>query len=67
MQVLKRALVALVLLSSVHFSLAQQEDQTVSKAFPANITCQRNRTQRGIERREAVRAGGSETLLVIEL
>ena len=67
MQVLKRLLVALALLASVHFSSAQQEDQIVSKVFPANITCRRNSTQRSMEQLEAVRVGGSETLLVIKL
>ena len=67
MQVLRKVLVALALLSSVHFSSAQREDQIVSKAFPANITCRRDRAQRSIEQQEAVRIGGSETLLVLRM
>ena len=57
-------LVTVILLSSVLLSSAQQQDQIVSKAFPANITCQRNSTQRNIERQQAVAIGGTETLLV---
>ena len=58
-----RVLVAVVLLSSVVLSSAQQ-DQIVSKDFPANITCQRNSAQRNTERQQAVAIGGNETLLV---
>ena len=60
-----RVLVAAVILWSVLMSLAQQDDQIVSKDFPANITCQRNRAQRNIERQQALAIGGSENLLVI--
>ena len=41
--------VAIVLLLSVMMTAAQQNDQTVFKAFPANITCGRNKTQRNVE------------------
>ena len=67
MQVLRKVLVVLALLSSVHFGSAQREDQIVSKAFPANITCRRSSAQRSIEQQEAVKKGGTESLLVIEL
>ena len=59
-----RVPVAVVLLSSVLFSSAQLDDQIVSKNFPANITCQRNRAQRNIERQQVLSMGGSENLLV---
>ena len=42
-------IVAIVLLLSVMMTAAQQNDQIVSKDFPANITCNRNKTQRGVE------------------
>ena len=43
-----RILAAMVLLSSVLLSLAQQ-DPIVSKVFPANIPCRRDRAQRDVE------------------
>ena len=60
-----RVLVAAVILLSVLLTSAQQDDQIVSKDFPANITCQRNSAQRNIERQQAMDIGGSENLLVI--
>lgn len=64
MQVL-RIQVAVVLLLSVWWSSAQQEDQTVSKVFPASISCRRDGAQRDVEQAQAsMIPGGSETLLV---
>ena len=60
-----RVLVAAVLLSSAVLSSAQQDDQIVSKDFPANITCQRGSAQRNIERQQALAIGGDVNLLVL--
>ena len=62
-----RVLVAItvVLLLSVMMSSAQQDDQIVSKDFPANITCRRNGAQRDIERQQALAIGGNQFLLVL--
>ena len=48
-----RLIVAIVLLLCAMMTAAQLDDQIVSKAFPANITCQRNGAQRRIEREQA--------------
>ena len=65
MQVL-RVLVAVVLLLSVMMSSAQQDDQIVSKDFPANITCRRNGAQRDIEQQQALAVGGNQFQLVLD-
>ena len=57
-------LAVVVLLSSVGLSTGQQDDQIVSKAFPANITCRRDRAQRQIEQQQALATGGNPNLLV---
>jgi len=44
---------AIVLLLSVMMTAAQQDDQIVSKDFPANIICRRSSAQRRIEREQA--------------
>ena len=64
MQVL-RILLAKLLLLNVPLYLAQQQDFIVSKVFPANIACRRNRAQRDVERQRIVDLGGSENLLVV--
>ena len=48
-----RLTVAIVLLLNVMMTAAQPNDQTVFKAFPANITCGRNKAQRKVERQNA--------------
>ena len=64
MQVL-RVLVAVMLLLSVMMSSAQKDDQIVSKDFPANIACRRNKPQREIEQQQALAMGGNQFLLVL--
>ena len=59
-----RILAAMVLLSSVLLSLAQQ-DLIVSKVFPANIPCRRDRAQRDVERQRITDLDGNENLLVL--
>jgi len=53
-----------VLLLSMGLSSGQQDDQIVSKAFPANITCRRNRAQRKIEQQQILATEGNPNLLV---
>ena len=53
-----------VLLLSMGLSSGQQDDQIVSKAFPANITCRRDSTQRQIEQQQVLATGGNPNLLV---
>ena len=48
-----RLIAAIELLLSVMMTAAQQDDQIVSKDFPANVTCRRNSAQRSIERQQA--------------
>ena len=57
-------LAVVILLLSLWLSSGQQDDQIVSKAFPANITCRRNRAQRKIEQQQVLATGGNPNLLV---